>query len=224
MFDRTIQMSKQFMGDARAFTYYATLVTQGFFILYYPIAIWLSLGNPLFHAILLALSLFAFLFLLFTEKPREARSIGVRRWVRVLVRYAKHCVHICAVSLMLYTFYSAPEKASPIAVILLVLSVLAVLIQLICEVFGFVCRRYIEELIDTAVKDAEFLIGMLERVQGGVEACKNAKEALVTVPSRAAKKVEKIGQGIKKKLSFFNKKKNADIYDIHIEDKDEESE
>ena len=126
--------------------------------------------------------------------------------------------------MMLYTFYSTPEKASPIAVILLVLSVLAVLIQLICEVFGFVCRRYIEELIDTAVKDAEFLIGMLEKVQGSVEACKNAKEALATVPSRAAQKVGKIGLEIKRKLSFFNKKEKSDIYEVYAENNDDENE
>ena len=67
-----------------------------------------------------------------------------------------------------------------VAVILLVLSILALLIQLICEVFGFVCRRYVEELIDTAVKDSAFLIGMIETIQNGADACKNAKEAIST--------------------------------------------
>ena len=217
MFDRTIQMAKQFMGDARAFVYYATLVTQGFFVLYYPIAMILRVGNPLFHSILLALTVAAFLFFLLTERPRSVRPIKARRIVRTAIRYAKHGVHICAVSLMLYTLYSTPATASPLAVLLLVLSMLALLIQLICEVFGFVCRRYIEELIDTAVKDAEFLIQIAEKVQDGVEVCKNAKDAFAAIPAKA----EKLGEGIKKKLSLFRRKKKAMPYDIYVEDMEE---
>ena len=218
MFDRTIQMAKQFMGDARAFVYYATLVTQGFFILYYPIAMILAVGNPVLHSILLALTAAAFLFFLCTERPRSVRPIKTRRIVRTVIRYMKHGVHICGVSLMLYTLYSTPEKASALAVILLVLSMLALLIQLICEVFGFVCRRYIEELIDTAVKDAEFLLQMAEKVQDGVAVCKNAKDAFAAIPERA----ERIGAGIKKKLSFFKrKKKDESLYEFSASDAEE---
>ena len=219
MFDRTIRMLEKCKDDARAFAYFSTLITQGFFILYYICALALSLGHPIIYSILLALSAAALIFLFFTEKPHYIKPTKMRRWVRVFIRYAKYCVHLVAISLTLYTFYVDIEKVSPVSLVLLILAVLAFLIQIIGEIVGFLSRRYFEELLASALADTQLLRSLLDKVQSGANTIQRMKDGISSFSERASEKTEKWSAGIKGKMAFFKKKKKDTplLSDIVIE-------
>ncbi len=212
MFDRTILILKKCEADARAFAYFATLITQSFFVLYYVGALALSLGHPIIYSVLLALTVAALIFFLCTETPSGKALSKTRRWIRVFTRYAKYCVHLVAICLTLHSFYTTPETVSPLALILFILAVLALLIQVIGEIVGFLARRYFAELLAAALADTELIRSVLDKVQSGADAFHRVKEGFATMPDRAAEKASAFGAKIKKKLSFFKrKKKNAPI-------------
>ena len=104
MFDRTIRMLEKCKDDARAFSYFSTLITQSFFILYYIGILLLSLGHPIVYGVLLALTAAVLLFFIFTEGPHGVKSVKIRRWVRISIRYAKSCAHFIAICLNNYRF------------------------------------------------------------------------------------------------------------------------
>ena len=219
MFDRTIRMLEKCKDDARAFAFFSTFITQGFFILYYIVALALALGHPIVYSILLALTAAALLFLVFTEGPHHIKSIKTRRWVRIFIRYAKYCVHLIAISLTLYTFYVDIEKVSPVSLVFLILAVLAFLIQIIGEIVGFLSRRYFEELLAAALADTELLRSILDKVQNGANTIQRMKDGLSSFSERASEKTEKWGAGIKEKLSSLKRKKKEPplLSDIVIE-------
>ena len=204
MFDRTIQSIERIQEDTRAFSFYATLITQCFFVLYYIGAMLLHLGAIPIHITLLVLTVFALAFFIFTETPTEIRPFKTRRWIRVFIRYAKHCVHLIAISLAIFSLYATTAIPSPFSIILLILAILAFLIQVIGELLGFICRRYFEDLKTAALADTELLRSFLGKVQGGFEAYKSAKDGLVSFPEKAAS----IGIGLKDKISHFFSKKD----------------
>ena len=121
MFDKTIRMLEKCKDDARAFSYFSTLITQSFFILYYIGILLLSLGHPIVYGVLLALTAAVLLFFIFTEGPHGVKSVKIRRWIRMSIRYAKYCAHFIAICLTLHTFYTDVQAVSPLAMILLIL-------------------------------------------------------------------------------------------------------
>ena len=207
MFTKTIEEAKRLISDAKAFGYYATLITQCFFVVYYILALALSFGFAGVYATLLALTAAALVFFLFTETPKNFRNVKVHKTVRILIRYAKYCVHIVAISLTLYSLYvTEPSEISALSPILLIFAVLALLIQILGELVAFLAKNYVEVIVDTAVEESEFLRSVIGKVQGGIEAYKGAKERIAAIPSRAAD----AAHGIKSKLaSFFHKKDEA---------------
>ena len=223
MFDRTIRMLEKCKDDARAFAYYSTLITQGFFILYYIGALTLSLGHPIIYSILLALTAAAFSFFVCTENPKIAPHAKLNRWVRISIRYAKYCVHLTAICLTFHSFYTAPQTVSPVPLTLFILAVLAFLIQMIGEVIGFLSRRYFEELLAAALADTELLRSVLDMVQSGANTIHRMKDGLSSFSERAAEKTEKWGAGLKEKFSVFRKKKGDVplLSDVVIEEKSE---
>ena len=204
MFDRTIQSIERIQKDTRAFSFYATLITQCFFVLYYIGAMLLHLGVIPIHITLLTLTFAALVFFLCTETPTEIRPIKMRRWIRISIRYAKYCVHLVAVSMAIYSLYTTTAVPSPFSIILLILAILAFLIQVIGELLGFVCRKYFEDLKTAALADTELLRSFLGKVQGGFDAYKNAKDGLANIPEKAAI----IGSGLKDKIAHFFSKKD----------------
>jgi len=214
MFDRTIRMLEKCKDDARAFSYFSTLITQSFFILYYIGILLLSLGHPIVYGVLLALTAAVLLFFIFTERPHGVKSVKIRRWVRISIRYAKYCAHFIAICLTLHTFYTDVQAVSPLAMILLILAVLAFLIQMIGEIVGFLSRRYFEELLASVLADTEFLRSVLDKVQSGAEALQRVKEGISSFPGRAAEKASAWGSAVKEKLSFFKKKKAPKIPEL----------
>ncbi len=211
MFDRSIRMLEKCADDARAFAYYTTLVTQGFFLIYYILLLSFSYGRAGINGALLALSAVALGFLLYTETPQGAIRPKISRWARICVRYARYCVHICAISLMLYSFYSDPAAAPVFALILLVFAILSFLIQLIAEIVGFLSRRYFEEILAAFLADTELLRSVLDKVQGGVDAIKSVKEGFASLPNLAAEKASALASGIKKKFSIFRREKSTPV-------------
>ncbi len=203
MFDKSIWMLKKCAADARAFCFYTTLVTQGFFLLYYIFLLSFSYGTPWINRALLALTAVAFAFLLFTESPQGAKNAKIGRVARIFVRYAKYCVHIVSISLMLYSFYSDPAKAPVFALILLVFAILSFLIQLIAEIVGFLSRRYFEELLAALLSDTELLRSVLDKIEGGAKTIKSIKESIASFPERVTQKASAMSEGIK---SVFKKK------------------
>ncbi len=210
MFDKSIFILKKCVADAKAFSYYATVSTQGFFLIYHILLLALSHGTPWVQGSLLFLTSLAFAFLLLTESPKGAKNVFFKRWTRIFVRYAKYCVHIVAISLMLYSLYSHPAKASAFALILLVFAILAFLIQIIAEIVCFLFRRYFEELLAAVLSDTELLRAVIDKMQDGAMALKSVKDDIVSLPGRAAEKMGALSEGIKKKLSLLKKKKTAD--------------
>ena len=217
MFTRTIAEAKKFISDAKAFGYYATLITQCFFVLYYVCALALSFGYAGVYATLLALTVAALIFFLCTETPKTFRSVKVHRFVRMSVRYAKYCVHIVAISLTLYSLYiTEPAQISALSPILLIFAVLALIVQILGELVAFLARCYLESLLDAAVEESEFLRSVIGKVQSGAEAFKGAKERICAIPSRAAD----AAVGVKERITgFFHKKKEETITDIEFEEK-----
>lgn len=207
MFDRTIRMLEKCKDDARAFSYFSTLITQSFFIVYYIGILLLSLGHPIIYGILLALTAAALLFFMITESPHGVKSFKIRRWVRIFTRYAKYCLHLVAICLTLYTFYADTQAMSPLALILLILAILAFLIQLIGEIVGFLSRRYFEELLAAALADTELLRSILDKVQNGAERLQRMKEGISSFPGRAAEKANTWGSAMKERFSVFKRKK-----------------
>lgn len=222
MFDRTILILKKCETDARAFAYLATLITQGFFVLYYVSALALSLGHPIVYSMLLALTAAALIFFLCTESISGIKPIKMRRQVRIVIRYAKYCVHLVAVCLTLYSFYTAPQTISPLSLVLFILAILALLIQMIGELVGFLSRRYFEELLAAALADTELIRSVLDKVQSGADTYHRVKEEFSSFSDRAAEKASAFGARVKKGLSFFKgKKKDAPII-VEAEESDVE--
>ena len=215
MFDRTIRMLEKCADDARAFAYFSTLVTQCFFLLYYIGALALSFGHPILYSVLLALTAAALIFFLCVETPHGIKSLKMRRFVRIFIRYAKYCVHLVAISLTLYSFYTTPQTVSPLSLILLIFAILAFLAQMVGELVGFLCRRYFEELLAAALADTALLRSVLDKVQSGADAYHRVREEFSSFSDRAAEKASAFGAGIKKKLFFFKKKKNTDPLTVH---------
>ena len=216
MFTRTIAELKKCETDAKAFAYYATLLTQCFFILYYICALCLSFGYPWVYATLLVLTASALAFFLCTETPKEFKNTKVRRWARISVRYAKYCVHITAITLTLYALYiTEPSEISALSPILLIFAVLALLIQLLGELVGFLARRYFKNLLDAAVEETEFLRSVIGKVESGVETFKAAKEKITAIPHRTAD----AASGLRNKITGIFKKKDPSIADFEYEDK-----
>lgn len=207
MFDRTILILKKCETDARAFAYLATLITQGFFVLYYVCALALSLGHPIVYSVLLALTAAALIFFLCTESISGIKPIKMRRQIRIIIRYAKYCVHLVAVCLTLHSFYTAPQTVSPLSLILFILAILALLIQMIGELVGFLSRRYFEELLAAALADTELIRSVLDKVQSGADTYHRVKEEFSSFSDRAAEKASVFGARVKKGLSFFKRKK-----------------
>ena len=227
MFTKTIEEAKKLISDAKAFGYFATLFTQCFFVLYYVCALALSFGYAGVYATLLALTAAALIFFLFTETPKNFRSVKVHRFVRLFVRYAKYCVHIVSISLALYSLYiTEPAEIPVLSLILLIFAVLALIIQALGELVAFLARCYLATLLDAAVEESEFLRATIAKVQSGAEAFKEAKEKIGAIPTRAAD----AALGIKEKISgFFRKEKKEEMLtdiekdemltDIEFEDK-----
>ena len=216
MFKRTIEELQQCLKDARLFSYFSTLATQCFFIAYYILALCLSFGYAGVYATLLTLTVAAFIFFLCTESPKEKNTEKGRKWVRISVRYAKHCVHIVAISLTLYALYVAePREISALSPILLVFAVLALIIQIIGELVGFLARRYFQNLLDAAVEESEFLRSVIGKVQGGVESIKEMKEKITSLPKRTVD----AASGIKGKITDFFHRKKDEPAEIPYEDK-----
>ncbi|MBP3591789.1 MAG: hypothetical protein J6K14_04840 [Clostridia bacterium] len=207
MFDRTILILKKCETDARAFAYLATLITQSFFVLYYVSALALSLGHPIVYSVLLALTAAALIFFLCTESISGIKPIKMRRQIRIVIRYAKYCVHLVAVCLALHSFYTAPQTVSPLSLILFILAILALLIQMIGELVGFLSRRYFEELLAAALADTELIRSVLDKVQSGADTYHRVKGELSSFSDRAAEKAGAFGARVKKRLSFFKRKK-----------------
>ncbi len=224
MFDRTIRMLEKCGDDARAFAYFSTLITQCFFLLYYIGALALSFGHPILYGVLLALTAAALIFFLFTETPHGIKPLKIRRFIRIFIRYAKYCVHLIAISLTLYSFYTTPKTVSPLSLILLVFAILAFLAQMIGELAGFLCRRYFEELLAAALADTALLRSVLDKVQSGADAYHRVKEEFSSFSDRAAEKASAFGAGIKEKLSFFKRKKRTDPFLIYPAEAVEDSE
>ena len=206
MFKKTIEELQRCLKDARLFSYFSTLITQCFFIVYYILALCLSFGYAGVYATLLALTVAAFIFFLCTESPREKSAEKGQKWVRISVRYAKFCVHIVAISLTLYAIYVAqPREISALSLILLVFAVLALIIQIIGELVGFLARRYFRNLLDAAIEESEFLRSVLGKVQSGAESIREMKEKITSLPKRTVD----AASGIKGKITdFFHRKKD----------------
>lgn len=207
MFDRTIQSLDRIQKDARAFSFYATLITQIFFVFYYIGAMVLELGTVITNIFLLLLTIAALGFFLYTETPAEARPIKMHRQIRISIRYAKYCVHFVAICLAIYSIYEETAASSPFVVILLILAILALLIQIIGELLGFICRRYFEDLKAAALADTELLRSILDKVQSGADTIQRMRNGISSFSERAAEKTEKWSTGLKEKLSFFKRKK-----------------
>ena len=210
MFDRSIQILEKTAKDARAFAFYATVITQSFFLLYHTLTLSLSYGFPWISGTLLALTAFALIFLLCTETPQGAKNRRVRRLTRISVRYAKHCVHIVGISMMLYSIFGTDDKVPAFAIILLVFAILAFLIQMIAEIVGFLCRRYFEQILAAALADTEGLRAVLDRVHGGMEAIKSVKERFTAIPDRAAEGAGALKEKIKRGFSALKRKRKSD--------------
>lgn len=202
-------MLKKCADDARAFSFYASIFAQGFFVIYHALLLLFPYGLPWAHVTLLSLTVLALAFILATESPKGAKNKIICRAARISVRYAKYCVHLIAISLMLYSFYTDPAKAPAYTLILLVFAVLAFLIQLIAEILGFLCRRYFEELLAAVLSDTETLRSVLDKVQGGIATVKSVKDSLAAIPDRAAEKAERLAKGLKRGFSIFKKRNPA---------------
>lgn len=207
MFDRMILILKKCETDARAFAYLSTLITQSFFVLYYVSALALSLGHPIVYSVLLALTVAALIFFLCTESISGIKPIKMRRQIRIVILYVKHCVHLVAVYLVLHSFYTAPQTVSPLSLILFILAILALLIQMIGELVGFLSRRYFEELLAATLADTELIRSVLDKVQSGADAYHRVKGELSSFSDRATEKASAFGARVKKGLSFFKRKK-----------------
>ena len=209
MLNRTIAELEKCKKDAMLFAYLATLITQSFFILYYVCALCLSFGHPIVYAALLSLTAGAFIFFLSTESPKEENKTKVHKYVRISVRYAKYCVHIVAITLTLYTLYvTEPQEITALSPILLVFAVLALLIQLLGELVGFLARRCFKNLLDAAVEETEFLRSVIGKVEA-------AKEKITAIPHRTAD----AASGLRDKIAGIFKKKEPSIADFEYEDK-----
>ena len=209
MFDRTIRILEKCKDDARAFAFFSTLITQIFFLLYYIGALALSFGHPIIYSVLLALTAAALIFFLLTETPSGIKAARMRRWIRIFIKYAKYCVHLVAISLTVYSFYTVPQAVSPFSLILLVFAILALLAQMIGELIGFLCRRYFEELLAAALADTELLRSILDKVQTGADAYKRMKEGFSAFPDRATEKANAWGEEFKKKLASLKRRKTS---------------
>ena len=221
MFTRTIDEAKRLISDSKAFGYYATLITQCFFVVYYICALALSFGFAGVYATLLILTAGALVFFLCTETPKSFRNKKVHRFVRISIRYAKYCVHIVAISLTLYSLYiTEPTEISALSPILLIFAVLALLIQILGELVAFIAKSYVERIVDAAVEESEFLRSVIGKVQGGIEAYKDAKEKITSFSTLATD----TASDIKDKISgFFHRKKKETLTEIEYEDKTEEN-
>ena len=205
MFDRTLLIFDGIKEDARKFSYFATLISQSFFLLYYIYLICFP-GRMLgAHIALLAVTAVFFAFFLFTERPKEIVAQKIRRFVRTSVRYAKYCVHLTSISLNIYIIYATPEMVSALSLVLLVFACVALILQLCGDLIGFLFRRYYEELYAAVLADTEGIRAIADKVQGGIRACRDAKEKVAAIPSRAAK----IAGGIRERLSRLGRRKRA---------------
>ncbi len=215
MFNRTVEEFNKIMADARAFAYYAPLLTQCFFILYY-VGLTLLFGFSWFYTVLFTLTVAALIFFLFTERKQDKKNIKIRKWARISVRYVKYCVHITAISLNIYTLYAVePHRIHAFSLILLVFAMLALFIQFLGELIGFLASRYFQPLLDAAVEESEFLRTVIGKVQNGAEALKATRERITAIPRRTAE----VASGIKGRLTdFFHSKKKGEATETEYED------